>query len=400
MVIAEGGPAPPADPLRILFLSWNYPPARGGIEEMVSHLHRGLLARGHHVHLVTGCSMEAPCEPHVERAHRPGLAWFELAAVRHGVQWARRHHAEVILCGSVAAAPAAWAVARLLGAPYVVPAYGSELALKGWWRREAVGWWFRRAARVLPISRASAQRLRRHRVLEANCTVIPPGVDVERFERLAAALPPDERWPGRDILLSVGRLVRRKGVLELVEQVMPTLIRWRPSVLLVVAGDDARQSLVHAGEGMRARIESAVRRLGLTDHVVLLGAVSDEELVALYRRADLFVLPALDLPYDVEGFGIVFLEAALASVPAVATRVGGIPDAVEDGRTGLLVEPGDWPGFAMRVLELLADRVRRAELGRAAATRARQQFAWPAIVARYERVLAEVAGRGASFGAR
>ena len=168
---------------------------------------------------------------------------------------------------------------------------------------------------------------------------------------------------------------------------MPELVRRRPSLLLLIVGEDAHQSLVHSREGMRARIEAATRRYGLERHVELLGAVSDEALVALYRRADLFVLPALDLPNDVEGFGIVFLEAALASVPAVSTRVGGIPDAVEDDRTGVLVEAGDWAAMSRCIATLLDDRTRRAELGRAAEERARRQFAWPVIVERYESVL-------------
>lgn len=383
--------------LKILFLTWNYPPVRGGIEDMVWHLHAGLRARGHQVRVVTRRHPTADESPDVERVSRRGLAAFEIEAMRRGLRWVRRQGADVILCGSIAAAPAGWVVSRVSGVRYVVPAYGSELALRGWVQSRVTRWFFRRAARVLPISRATAERLEQAGVPSHHCTIIPPGVDVEKFEEYLASSRRKDRWPGREVLLTVGRLVRRKGVLEFVENALPRLVRRRPSILLAVVGDDARHSLVHAREGMRARIEEAAGRLGLQNHVVLLGAVPDDELAELYQRADLFVLPALDLPNDVEGFGIVFLEAALAAVPAVSTRVGGIPDAVEDGVTGVLVKGGDWPALADRIAELLEDRDRLARLGRAAAERARRQFAWPVIVERYERVLLETAqaiGRG------
>lgn len=358
---------------------------------MVWHLHTGLRARGHQVHVVTSRHHSEHQDLDVERASRPGLVAFEIEAMRRGIRWMRQHGADVILCGSIAAAPAGWVVSRVSRVPYVVPAYGSELALEGWVQPRLTRWLFRRAARVLPISRTTAERLKQSGVPPHLCTIIPPGVDVEKFERHFVSRPREDRWPGREVLLTVGRLVRRKGVLEFVENALPRLVRWRPSILLVVVGEDARHSLVHAHEGMRARIEEAAGRLGLRNHVALLGAVPDDELAGLYRRADLFVLPALDLPNDVEGFGIVFLEAALASVPAVSTRVGGIPDAVEDGTTGVLVNAGDWAAMADRIAELLEDRDRLARLGRAAAERARRQFAWPVIVEHYERVLLDVA---------
>ncbi len=394
----NGSDAPESLPsrpsLKILYLTWNYPPVRGGIEDMVWHLHTGLRERGHQVHVLTSWYPYplADDPPEVERASRPGLAAFEIEALRRGMRWIRRQGADVILCGSIAAAPAAWVLRRVSGVPYVVPAYGSELVLQGWLYSRMTAWWFRRAARVLPISRATAQRLGQAGISPPHCTIIPPGVDVEKFERSFALSPRDDRWPGREVLLTVGRLVRRKGVLEFIEHVLPRLVQRRPSLLLAIVGEDARHSLVHAQEGMRSRIEEATGRLGLQNHVALLGAVPDHVLAALYRRAELFVLPALDLPNDVEGFGIVFLEAALASVPAVSTRVGGIPDAVEDGITGVLVNPGDWTAMADRIAELLEDRDRLSRLGRAAAERARRQFAWPMIIERYERILLDTAG--------
>jgi glycosyltransferase involved in cell wall biosynthesis len=135
---------------------------------------------------------------------------------------------------------------------------------------------------------------------------------------------------------------------------------------------------------MGEQIRAQAAEIGLEDHVVLTGPLPDPEVIRLYFRSDVFVLPCLEIPGDVEGFGIVFLEAALAGSPAVATRVGGIPDAVVDGETGLLVPPGDFEALAEAVGRLLADPELRARLAATAAARARANFSWEAVTAAYE----------------
>jgi glycosyltransferase involved in cell wall biosynthesis len=112
--------------------------------------------------------------------------------------------------------------------------------------------------------------------------------------------------------------------------------------------------------------------------------LADEDIVGLYQACDLFVLPTLHSESDVEGFGIVLLEAAAAGKPAVATRVGGIPDAVDDGKTGHLTEPGDYEGLGDAIISLLTDDQRKQIMGEAAIRRAQDKFCWAKIVAKYE----------------
>jgi phosphatidylinositol alpha-1,6-mannosyltransferase len=116
---------------------------------------------------------------------------------------------------------------------------------------------------------------------------------------------------------------------------------------------------------------------------MLLGKIPDEDLLRLYFLADIFILPCLDIPGDVEGFGIVFAEAALAGAASVATRVGGIPEAVQDEVTGLLAEPGDFKGLVERIARLLTNESERKRLAEAGARRARAELAWPVIIQAY-----------------
>jgi phosphatidylinositol alpha-1,6-mannosyltransferase len=135
-----------------------------------------------------------------------------------------------------------------------------------------------------------------------------------------------------------------------------------------------------------AEIEVALRNSGLQNHARLCGEVGDDELIKLYRSCDVVVLPALALADDVEGFGMVLLEAGAAGKPVIATKVGGIPDAVDDGRTGILVNAGDYRELSKSVLELLADANRRQTMGELSRRRMQTEFSWETVVESYESV--------------
>jgi len=178
-------------------------------------------------------------------------------------------------------------------------------------------------------------------------------------------------------LLSVSRLEHNKGyhvlldALSLVRDVLGKQWRW----LLVGQGKEA------------AALEAQARRLGLSEHVVFAGRLDDTELHSLYEEVDLFVHPTL-----YEGSSLVTLEAMIHRLPVVASRAGGIPDKVFDGRNGLLVPPGDVQALAAALRRALALRERWRSWGDEGARIVRQTFDWP-IVARctareYERMLA------------
>ena len=373
--------------MRILLLSWNFPPTIGGIEYVVGHLYEGLVRQGHPVDVITSCSIEAvDSGSAVHRAPRPGLAAYLLFAFRQGISVCRRARPDVIVCGSVVPAPCAWLLSRLFRVPYVVLLHGSDLLQSGRIYQRSIRFLLARAARLTANSAQTRDLLVAGGFRTGPVDVVHPGVDVGAFDRNpeGAAAEILREAEARPVLLSVGRLVQRKGHLPFIEAVMPRLVERFPDLLFLIVGDDATRSLVHA-ERMRDRIVEAVERLGLQNHVRLLGTLpKEEDVVALFFRADLFLLPCLDLPGDMEGFGIVFLEAALGRTPTVATRVGGIPEAVIDGETGLLTQPGDAEAMMEAITRLLKDRGLREKMGAAGERRARTEFSWETICARYE----------------
>ena len=386
--------------MQILFLTWNFPPKVGGIEYLIFNLRSGLRARAHAVETVTSFTeTRGSDEVGVYRSPWRGLAGYVGYSFLRGFQRCLRRRPQVILCGSLVSAPAGWMLARLFRRPWALIAYGGDVVHSGRLYQRVARFLFRRADLLLPISTHTAGLLREIGARAERMTIVPPGVDTRGFDT-----PPAQRDPavsdmcrGRRVLLSVGRLIPRKGILQFVEQAMPELARRFPDLLFAVIGEDAQESLIHReGGSMRTRIENAVRAQNLSEQVKLLGKVSDAQLREWYFASHLFILPVIEIPGDAEGFGIVFSEAALAGVPIIASRSGGVVDAVEDGVSGQLVPPGDYPALVGAISDLLRDEARRVRMGQAAGERARRLFAWDTVVPQYERALSALPGRDAA----
>lgn len=212
--------------------------------------------------------------------------------------------------------------------------------------------------------------------------VVPNFVDLEAFHPASdrpdlEALFPDERWAdaGRPaVLLHASNFRRLKRVGDAVTA-LAEVVQTRPAVLVLV-GDGPE----------RASVEALVASLGLARRVAFLGERPD--LGPLFSQADLFLLPS-----EQESFGLAALEALASGVPVVASRVGGLPEVIRDGTTGLLVPPHAPQAIAAAVLGLLEDEPRRAAMGRAAREDAAERFRPEPVVDRFEAIYREVAER-------
>jgi phosphatidylinositol alpha-1,6-mannosyltransferase len=383
--------------MKILVCSWNYPPVVGGIEQVSQQIAEGLHALGHQVTVLAAALPEGARETEggteVSRAAKKGIPRFLLHAVREGARRIRKERPDWIFCTSLTSAPAGWVLSRRFRVPYAVVAYGSDLVLQSKVYQMAIRPLLRGARLVFPISRRTTDLLLGKGVKEERVRLVCPGVvppaagsgageASEKIRGLAAAAA------GKPVLLSVGRLVKRKGVLEFIRDVMPRVRAEIPDAQYWVVGGEPGASLIHH-ERIGSALEETIRATGQEDSVRLLGRLPEADLAAVYAAAKLFVFPCLDLPHDIEGFGIVVLEAALRRVPAVATRCGGIPDAVEEGVTGELVPPGNPGAMAEAIVRLLRQPERLAAMGEAGERRAREVFAWSAVAGRYAAALEE-----------
>lgn len=253
---------------------------------------------------------------------------------------------------------------------------------------------------VLPISRATAAECLARGLGEGKLAIVPCGVSTERFpcvdDRVAARARllqslrelGGEPSPRAGLLLcSVGRHQERKGFHWFIEEVMPLL----PADVVYLLG----------GSGpMTPRVRAAVERLGLGSRVRVLGRVSEAMLLTLFRGSDLFVMPNIPVAGDIEGFGVVMLEAGLCGLPIVAADLEGIRDVVREGENGLLVTPMDAGAFAAAIESFRADPTRLGQASGLAASSTAARFAWELIVEQYVDALRSITAGPVLSGGR
>ncbi len=328
---------------RILMVTRNFPPLIGGMERLMLHVYREL-SRDFEVAVVgpTGAADYAagtvyPCPP------APLVRFFPVCVLQTR-RAARRLRPDLVFAGSgLTAFPAELGAPRSARLCYV---HGLDLVAPHPVYQRMFVPALSRCATVIANSGPTAALARAKGVSDDRLTVLHPGVElpleVDDHARRAARslLGLGEHQP---VLIAVGRLTARKGLLEFIEQVLRGLVARFPGLVLLVAGADPKG--VVRGADMGARIVSARDRLGLRDAVRLLGPVDDTCLDLVYRAANLHVFPGLAVAHDVEGFGMVALEAAAHGVPTVAFDVGGVRDAVAHELSGWLVAAGDYAGF-------------------------------------------------------
>jgi phosphatidylinositol alpha-1,6-mannosyltransferase len=263
-------------------------------------------------------------------------------------------------------------MARVMSGPrYLCWTHGEELAYAASSRELALltRCVHRGAAAVCANSWHTAGMLEDFGVPRRKISVIHPGVDPVRFRPDVDGRDLRHRLGAKDdlLLLSVGRLQRRKGhdvVLAAMQMLLPAFPRLR----YVIAGDGAE----------RARLEALAAVRGLADRVVFAGAVPEDALPSYYAACDVFVLPNRVDNGDLEGFGIVFLEAAASGKPVIGGCTGGVPEAIEHGCTGLLVEGRDVDAVAGAIRRLAISARLRRQMGAAGRARVLQSFTWDA----------------------
>ncbi|HKW41187.1 MAG TPA: glycosyltransferase family 4 protein, partial [Gemmatimonadales bacterium] len=280
--------------------------------------------------------------------------------------------------------PAAWLRARQ-GLPYGIVAHGTEFLLldakirrsrfKRWTAAQTLG----RCSVIVANSRWTADLAREvivslgDRVPPIDVRVVPLGTTPSHFRPGVDPVPVQRKYGldgGGPWILTVARLDYHKGI-DTVINALPAIRAAHPGARYVVAGIGIR----------KPHLERQIAELGLGDAVRLLGFVPDDELPALYNAADVFVLDSRRFDLLVEGFGIAIVEASACGLPVIGGRSGGIPEAVREGETGLIIEPDDPAAVAAAVSRLLGDAELRARLGAAGRKAVERYYNWDRVAA-------------------
>lgn len=262
---------------------------------------------------------------------------------------------------------------RLMGGPRILCwAHGEEITTARVSREYAMVMKhvYRSCAGVIANSNHTASMVKTFGVRDANVHVVHPGVNTDLFTPSVDGSEIRRQFvpPGRLMMLTVGRFPPRKGH-DTTLRALAKLRDLDPPLHYVIAGD---------GEGdERARLERLVDELQLRDRVTFAGMVRGADLPRFYAACDLFVMPNRREGSDVEGFGIVYLEAAACGKPTIGGRSGGVPEAISDNETGLLVDGNNADELAEAIRRLATSPELRHRMGDAGRKRVTGHFTWP-----------------------
>ena len=300
-------------------------------------------------------------------------------------RWALLTGIDFVFSGYASTAWQARRLAEFLRVPYGVATFGKEV----WGELSAPTLRaLQKADLVTSVSLFTSRYLEDKGVQRSRVVRIPGHVDVQRFRPFQADLSRKElHLEGKKVLLTVGRLSandRRKGY-DTVVQALPRIVGVIPNAMFVIVGNGTD----------RRRVEQLVEDMRLSNAVRFAGEVRDDELVNYYNACDVFVMPSeLEIGPDRcqgEGFGIVYIEANACGKPVIGGWGGGVPEAVEHGATGLLVDPNSEDEIAEAAIRLLSDEPYRKKLGEQGRRRTVEQFSLEHLEAEVDALLDRLA---------
>jgi phosphatidylinositol alpha-1,6-mannosyltransferase len=363
----------------ILIVTQDFPPVTGGIQLYLFELARHFHKRGHEVTVLCPGSKDtpSPLPPQVKmirmRIHTSWLflpLWFRLRGILR-----RGGYTHVLYAQWQSALSELFVPRREKRHRSLCLVHGRETlrSIFGPLHNAMCRLAFRRVDVGIPNSRAVLELTRRAGRPRCPLVLVHPAVDPELFR--PAEAEPLRRLFGitqGPVLLGVSRMVVRKNMAGIL-RAFAGVKREFPTASLILAGDGPE----------RANLEKLAAELGVADSTVFPGIIRHEAFIrehggSVYSAADVFAMPCLGSARDVEGFGIVYLEAGACGIPVIGSRVGGIPDAVVEGETGLLVDPAQPEELEAAFLDLLRRPDRGRSLGTAARERIVRELTWEA----------------------
>ncbi|MBI3255871.1 MAG: glycosyltransferase family 4 protein [Candidatus Andersenbacteria bacterium] len=394
--------------MKVLLLAENWAPRLGGVENylsgIVAHLPAGstmviapLAGSSPDKGRLVGVSENATPHPPLVRGATiirkrffwPFLkpAWLPLyLSIRKLVKHARP---DVVFCGKALFEGfiGLW-LKQKFGIPYVIFTYAMEVEVWVKTERKKLEKVLKNADRIVYINEVTKKSLLSLGATEKQLVKIWPGINDDWFDAslhassreapkgAAPAIALATAGSGTDVLTKYGitgpyiftlsRLIPRKGIDLLIDALPYVDISMQKDLQVMIAGSGPE------GDALKAQ----AKELGIENKVKFLGRVPDEDLPALYSHAKVFALTPRREAEDIEGFGIVYLEAAACGVPSIGTLVGGIPEAVIHNQTGILVQPDNPKAIAEALALLLNNEDKRKALGEAAKKRAYDEFRW------------------------
>lgn len=281
---------------------------------------------------------------------------------------------EVLHCGRcIPEGFIAYLIKKRLGTPYICFIHGEDVEMAATSRE--LSWIVRKALNNAEYLVCNSQNtanilLQQWAQPDSRVKVINPGVDAEQFTPADSNLEIRSQlgWQQRPVILTVGRLQKRKGHDKMIEALLQVK-KVVPDVLYAIIGDGAE----------RTALQAQVKALELTENVLFMSEISDAEMIHCYQQCDLFILPNRTEGRDIEGFGMVLVEAQACGKPVIAGDSGGTAETMLVNESGYIIDCTDPTLIAERVTTLLQDSVLATEMGKKGVEHVRAKLDWQAL---------------------
>lgn len=346
--------------MKILFISRAYPPTVGGIENQNYELS---------VWLFKIAAVETIANTHGKKFLPLFLPY---ALFRALVSF---KHYDVVLLGDGVLGIIGWFLKAFYKKPVICITHGLDLTYQSFFYQKFwVEIFIKKSDRLIAVGNETICVGVKRGIPENKFVFIPNGVDTEKnlgtYSKSDLEKVLGENLDTKKVILTSGRLAKRKGVAWFIDNVFSKLPE---NIIYVVAGDGPDKE----------NIRKAIEKNNLSDRIKLLGYVTDEVRNILFNTCDIFVQPNIKIEGDVEGFGISVIEAGACKLPVISADLEGLKDAIKDNQNGLLVESGNTDMYVHKINVLLADDNYRKEFGEKARQFVIDNYSWDKIAKRY-----------------
>lgn len=355
--------------MKILFITRKYPPKKGGMETFSYELSEEL-------------SKYVTLYKIVWKKSQKWLFYFIPSSIIKSMFLIRKENIKLVHIGDPVLSVVGHTLKRFFKIPIICNIHGLDITFNNtiyqWYLKK-----FLKFDRYICISNYVRELATRKNL--KNLSVIPLAIDTQKYiTNQKKSILKDKisslygiNLKNKKILLTVGRLVKRKGVYWFIKNVLKKL---ENNIVYLIVGKGEEEK----------RIKELIEKTNLEGSIFLLGEVDNDFLKLLYNIADIFVMPNIKVKGDVEGFGIVALEASSCGVPVVASNIEGICDAIADGKNGFLVEGGNSEKFLFILNKLLKDDKFRKLFGDKAKEYVFLNFNWERIIKNYIKIYKEL----------
>lgn len=356
--------------MKVLFISRSYPPVVGGIEKQNYEIYESL-------------SKYCDLDLIANRIGKPFLPIFLIYSFIKSLIILRKY--DVLLLGDGVLAVVGRALQAFYQVPIVCIIHGLDLTYdNSFYQSLWVSRFIKDLNKLIAVGNETIKQGTQRGIPPSKFVFVPNGVrargvignyTIRDLENIT-----ERRIKGK-VLLTIGRLVKRKGIVWFIENVM---VKLPDDVIYIVAGTGKE----------KVRLLESIEKHGLETRVIYLGRVSENQKEILYCTADIFVQPNISVEGDMEGFGLVVLEAASYGLPVVASNTEGLKDAIHDGKNGFLIEEGNAEAFKAKIQFLLLEDHKRRQLGLDFRKHVEENFSWEGVAQEYVKVFEQCVNTG------